>query len=131
MILESREAYDIRPFVSGFGDTPGETVTVTFAHGSYPTTVGKDGTWDVQMNCCDAMEDQVLSVVGAKTNLTYTNVACGQVFVCSGQRCVPSLIPACLVGCRGGCGWVGVGHSGGMWRGAILLLNASIEGSSR
>lgn len=86
MILESREAYDIRPFVSGFGDTPGEAVTVMFAHGTYPTVVGKDGTWDVQMNCCDCLEDQVLQVVGEKNNLTYTNVACGQVFVCSGQR---------------------------------------------
>eukprot|EP00038_Savillea_parva_P027673 m.60896 g.60896 ORF g.60896 m.60896 type:complete len:942 (-) comp7987_c0_seq1:114-2939(-) len=90
MILESREAYDIRPFVSGFGDTPGEAVTVTFGkpgllHGSYPTTVGEDGTWDVQMNCCDAMEDQQLTVVGESNNLTYTNVACGQVYVCSGQ----------------------------------------------
>eukprot|EP01052_Picozoa_sp_SAG31_P035723 SAG31_NODE_4348_length_3325_cov_1.733416_7_plen_194_part_00 len=40
MILESREAYDIRPFVSGFGDTPGEKVEVTFVGRTYPTTVG-------------------------------------------------------------------------------------------
>ena len=47
-MLESREAYDIRPFVTGFGDTPGEAVTVYFGttadafHQSYPTTVGAD-----------------------------------------------------------------------------------------
>lgn len=52
-VLESREAYDIRPFVTGFGDTPGEAVTVYFdtaddaetgtgTHASYPTTVGAD-----------------------------------------------------------------------------------------
>lgn len=62
MVLESREAYDIRPFVTGFGDTPGEAVTVYFdtaddaetgtgTHASYPTTVGADGKWAVQMNC--------------------------------------------------------------------------------
>ena len=88
MILESREAYDIRPFVSGFGDTPGESVTVVFNHGTYPTTVGADGKWDVQMNCCDALENAVLLVVGEHNNLTYSNVACGQVYVCSGQRSV-------------------------------------------
>lgn len=85
MILESREAYDIRPFIAGFGDTVGEKVVVTFAHGSYPTTVGADGKWEVQMNCCDKLVDQVLTVTGEANTLNYTNVACGQVFVCSGQ----------------------------------------------
>lgn len=85
MILESREAYDIRPFVSGFGTTPGETVVVTFDKQSYPTTVGTDGNWEVQMNCCDYLTDQTLEVKGQNNTLTYTNVACGQVFVCSGQ----------------------------------------------
>ena len=26
---------------------------------SYPTNVGKDGTWEVQMNCCDKATNQV------------------------------------------------------------------------
>ena len=30
MMLESREAYDVRPFVAGWGDTVGEAVSVTF-----------------------------------------------------------------------------------------------------
>eukprot|EP00039_Didymoeca_costata_P005551 m.82420 g.82420 ORF g.82420 m.82420 type:complete len:933 (+) comp12870_c0_seq3:75-2873(+) len=85
MILESREAYDIRPFVAGFGDTPGEQVTVYFDRGEYPTEVGADGKWEVQMNSCNKGIDKVLSVVSSTTNLTYVNVACGQVYVCSGQ----------------------------------------------
>ena len=32
-------------------------------HGSYPTTVGEDGTWEVQMNCCDKATNQVLQYV--------------------------------------------------------------------
>jgi len=85
MVLESREAYDIRPFISGFGDTPGEAVVVQFVGGHYPTTVGSDGMWEVQMNCCDELVDKELYVVGEHNNFTYVNVACGQVFVCSGQ----------------------------------------------
>jgi sialate O-acetylesterase len=85
MILESREAYDIRPFIAGFGDKPGEKVQVTFARGTYPTTVGTDGKWEVQMNCCDKLVNQTLVVSGQSNTLTYSNVACGQVFVCSGQ----------------------------------------------
>lgn len=79
MILESREAYDIRPFISGFGDKPGEKVEVSFARGTYPTTVGADGKWEVQMNCCDKLVNQTLVVKGEDNTLTYTNVACGQV----------------------------------------------------
>jgi hypothetical protein len=82
MILESREAYDIRPFVSGFGNRPGEKVTVSFVGKSYPTTVGADGTWDVQMDCCDKLTGKLLTVVGEENTLKYTNVACGQVFIC-------------------------------------------------
>ena len=37
------------------------------------------------MNCCDYLTDQSLSVVGEANGFNYTNVACGQVFVCSGQ----------------------------------------------
>ena len=85
MILESREAYDIRPFIAGFGDTPGEKVEVTFVGTTYPTTVLEDGTWEVQMNCCDYLTDQYLEVKGESNSFNYTNVACGQVFVCSGQ----------------------------------------------
>ena len=85
MILESREAYDIRPFIAGFGDKPGEQVNVTFARHSYPTTVGDDGKWEVQMDCCDYLVNQTLTVAGEGNTLTYSNVACGQVFVCSGQ----------------------------------------------
>ena len=79
MILESREAYDIRPFIAGFGDTPGEKVEVTFVGKTYPTTVGADLKWEVQMNCCDKLVDQVLTVKGESNTLNYTNVACGQV----------------------------------------------------
>ena len=134
MILESREAYDIRPFIAGFGDTPGarqngslslaphspgrpntqitdslglrrcagEKVEVSFfprdpeakahsSHGSYPTTVGPDGKWEVQMNCCDMLVNQTLQVSAQSGNITYKNVACGQVFVCSGQVTPPTL----------------------------------------
>ena len=38
--------YGIRPFIAGFGDTPGEKVEVTFVGTTYPTTVGADGEWD-------------------------------------------------------------------------------------
>ena len=51
-----------RPFIAGFGDTPGETVEVTFRHTKYPTTVGADGNWEVQMNCCDKLVNQTLTV---------------------------------------------------------------------
>lgn len=85
MILESREAYDIRPFIAGFGDTPGEKVEVTFVGHTYPTTVLADGTWEVQMNCCDYLTDQHLEVKGESNAFNYTNVACGQVYVCGGQ----------------------------------------------
>jgi arginase family enzyme len=40
MILESRESYDVRPFIAGFGTKPGESVVVTFGGThtmSYPT----------------------------------------------------------------------------------------------
>ena len=30
MVLESRESYDIRPFIAGFGDRVGEKVNVSF-----------------------------------------------------------------------------------------------------
>ena len=70
---------------AGFGDTPGEKVVVSFVGTDYPTTVGQDGTWEVQMNCCDYLTDKVLTVAGESNTLNYTNVACGQVFVCSGQ----------------------------------------------
>ena len=58
---------------------------MSFVGTDYPTTVGADGHWEVQMNCCDALENKTLVVTGEKNTLTYTNVACGQVFVCSGQ----------------------------------------------
>ena len=92
MILESREAYDIRPFIAGFGDTPGEKVEVTFVGTTYPTVVLEDGTWEVQMNCCDYLTDQYLEVKGESNSFNYTNVACGQVFVCSGQS---NMVRAC------------------------------------
>ncbi len=85
MILESREAYDIRPFVSGFGDTPGENVEVSFHGRTYTTSVDATGHWEVQMNCCDALPSTTLNVTGENNTFYYTNVACGQVFVCSGQ----------------------------------------------
>ena len=85
MILESREAYDIRPFIAGWA-SPGEKVQVTFAKHTYPTTADSDGNFEVQMNCCDALTDQVLTVSGESNALTYKNVACGQIYVCSGQR---------------------------------------------
>ena len=88
MILESRESYDVRPFIAGFGTTPGESVVVTFGGThtmSYPTTVGADGKWEVQMNSCNVALNQTLTVKGEENTLTYTNVACGQVYVCGGQ----------------------------------------------
>ena len=86
MVLLSAEAVDVRPFVSGFGDTPGEKVNVTFQQKTYPVTVGNDGKWVVQMDSCyGAPESEVLEVKGEQNTLTYKNVACGQVFVCSGQ----------------------------------------------
>jgi hypothetical protein len=85
MVLESREAYDIRPFIAGWGDTVGEAVTVTFKGGTYTTTVAQDLSWEVQMNCCDGTTNQTLKVSSPATALTYTDVSCGQVYVCSGQ----------------------------------------------
>ena len=85
MVLESREAYDIRPFIAGWGDTAGEAVTVKFKGGTYTTTVAQDLSWEVQMNCCDGTTNQTLEVSSPATTLTYTDVSCGQVYVCSGQ----------------------------------------------
>ena len=85
MVLESREAYDIRPFVSGFGNVVGEPVSVSFNGKTYNTTVGDDLTWDVQMDCCDRETGKTLVVTGRDNTLTYMDVACGQVFICSGQ----------------------------------------------
>jgi sialate O-acetylesterase len=84
MILESREAYDIRPFIAGWAK-PGEAVKVTFAKHTYPTTADSEGNFEVQMNCCDALTDQVLTIEGESNTLNFKNVACGQIYVCSGQ----------------------------------------------
>eukprot|EP01051_Picozoa_sp_SAG22_P007474 SAG22_NODE_528_length_9431_cov_7.192135_2_plen_88_part_00 len=65
--------------IAGFGDTVGEKVEVNFVGSTYPTTVGADLNWEVQMNCCEKLVDQVLTVKGESNTLNYTNVACGQV----------------------------------------------------
>ena len=86
MVIESREAYDIRPFVSGWAE-PGEPVSVkaTWSHVDYLTTANADGEWEVQLNCCDSAVNQTIAVEGASNTLSFKNVACGQVYVCSGQ----------------------------------------------
>ena len=83
MVLESREAYDIRPFVSGFGTVVGEPVSVSFNGKTYNTTVGEDLNWDVQMDCCDRETGKTLVVAGRDNTLSYTDVACGQVPPCT------------------------------------------------
>jgi hypothetical protein len=61
-------------------------VKVTFRKNTYPTTADAKGNFEVQMDCCDAAVDQVLTIKGESNTLTYKNVACGQIYVCSGQR---------------------------------------------
>ncbi len=85
MVLQAGQAYDVRPFVAGWGDTVGEAVTVTFSGQSYYTTVLDDLTWEVQMNSCETTTNKTLEVRGTDTQLVYRDVVCGQVFVCSGQ----------------------------------------------
>ena len=45
-------------------------MVVSFVGTDYPTTVGQDGTWEVQMNCCDYLTDKVLTVVGESNTLS-------------------------------------------------------------
>jgi hypothetical protein len=111
--------FSSRDKMSSFGDKPGETVVVSFVGNDYPTTVGADGKWEVQMNCCDMLEDKVLTVKGESNTLTYTNVACGQVFVCSGCAMF-FFLPVTLVPRRASLrreGCVGKKHLGGGWAG--------------
>lgn len=52
---------------------------------TYPTTVGADKKWEVQMNSCDVATGLTLIVTSDSNNLSYANVACGQVmwvFLC-------------------------------------------------
>eukprot|EP00911_Craspedida_sp_UC1_P000147 UC1_evm1s118 len=85
MVLESREAYDIRPFINGWA-SPGESVTVVGPnHHQYPTTADENGEWEVQMNCCDAATNRTISVHGENNTVTANYVHCGQVYVISGQ----------------------------------------------
>ena len=100
MMLVSGSSYDVRPFVSGFTSTAGEAVSVTFMGHTYNTTSSEEKNdenstvgcptcaynWEVQMNTCyGASKNHTLVVRGASNTLTYTNVACGQVYLCSGQ----------------------------------------------
>ena len=107
MMLASGSSYDVRPFISGFTTSPGEAVNVTFMGRTYSThssaTMNPPNTtvdcpscrynWEVQMNSCYgtvkggrlAPLNETLVVKGTTNTLTYTNVACGQVYVCGGQ----------------------------------------------
>jgi sialate O-acetylesterase len=83
MVLDFRD-----PAVHGRA-TPGATVSVAFNGAGARTTVAADGQWRVALAasaCADMPRSATLTVTdGAGGSATATGVACGQVFVCTGQ----------------------------------------------
>jgi sialate O-acetylesterase len=74
---------DVPVKVWGWADA-GEKVTVTLGEVSSETAAGQDGAWSVTLPAQKAADSTTLKVQGADT-LTFSNVAVGDVWFCSGQ----------------------------------------------
>ena len=62
-----------------------DNVTVTIADKKYKTKCGKDGKWSVTIKPLKADTGYVLTVATKEKSLTYSNIAAGEVWLCSGQ----------------------------------------------
>ena len=74
-----------RAVVWGYGE-PGRTVTVALDAVNLPTvTVSDSGDWSVQLPASDARLFASIYATDGTTNIQLTNVAFGDVYLCSGQ----------------------------------------------
>lgn len=80
MVLQQKQADPIWGW-----DSPGTTVTVTFAGQSKTATADKDGNWTVKLDPMVAnASNQVMTIKGT-TERTLKDILIGEVWMCSGQ----------------------------------------------
>jgi sialate O-acetylesterase len=80
MVLQQKQANPIWGW-----DTPGTTITVTFAGQTYPATAAADGKWSVKLAAMPAnASPQTLTVAGSSKR-EISDVLVGEVWMCSGQ----------------------------------------------
>ena len=93
MVLDFRD-----PAVHGRA-APGAAIAVAFNGATARVTAGPDGAWRATLGagaCADMPRSAVLTVTegGSGGSATAKNVACGQLFVCTGQSSKLSQTPA-------------------------------------
>lgn len=80
MVLQQKQANPIWGW-----DTPGTTVTVTFAGQTKSAEAGADGRWTVQLDAVPAnAQPQAIAIAGS-TQKEIQDVLVGEVWMCSGQ----------------------------------------------
>lgn len=70
--------------VYGWGDA-GEPVTVDFMGKTYKTTTGADGKWSIKLGTYKAGGPYQMHIKGNSTDITYSNILIGDVWLASGQ----------------------------------------------
>ncbi|MBQ3576342.1 MAG: hypothetical protein IJA28_02880, partial [Coprobacter sp.] len=80
MVLQRNTPLEIKGIANA-----GDNVTVTIADKKYKTKCGKDGKWSVSIKPLKADTGYVLTVATKEKSLTYSNIAAGEVWLCSGQ----------------------------------------------
>ena len=73
------------PLEIGGTDNAGRQVTVTIGRQKQQTVTGTDGRWSIRLKPLDAGTGYTLRIADEERELTYRNVAVGEVWLCSGQ----------------------------------------------
>ena len=80
MVLQQKQANPIWGW-----DTPGTTVTVTFAGQTKTAKAGDDGKWTVKLDAVPANEQPQTITISGTEKREITDVLVGEVWMCSGQ----------------------------------------------